>query len=57
MRAVLFILKLGLKILGCAGSAGADAVHLAVLRATVCVQLYLRLGLHSGGRCWGSRCL
>ena len=32
-----------------AGSAGADAVHLAVLRAAVCVQLYLRPGLHGGG--------
>ena len=33
----------------CAGSAGAGLVHLGMLRAAVCVQLYLWPGLHSGG--------
>ena len=46
MRAVLFVLKLGLKNYRCAGSAGAGLVHLDMLRAAVCVQLYLRSGLH-----------
>ena len=32
-----------------AGGVGADAVHLGVLRAAVCVQLYLWPGLHPGG--------
>ena len=41
--------EIGAENPGCAGGAGADAVHLGMLRPAVCVQLHLRPGLHGGG--------
>ena len=49
MRAVLFILKLGLKILAAPVVLALTLFTWVCFWAAVCVQLHLRPGLHGGG--------